>query len=107
MGRLGRAICTVFEQPGRKRKHHYKSESKSLLLGFISSSSCSSLLFTFESSEFSSSSISNRLANWCKMITELDLTIKNRTGIWNDKSARGDETAHFPNTIQNCGFTFD
>ena len=45
-----------------------------VLVGFISSSSSLfSSSFTFESSEFSSSSISNRLASWCEMITELEL----------------------------------
>ena len=36
-----------------------------------SSSSLCSSSFTFQSSEFSSSSISNRLDSWCDMITEL------------------------------------
>ena len=59
------------------------------MVGFMSSSSssCSSSL-TFQSSEFSSSSISNRLARWCEMITELELSLYNRTGRRNDKSAR-------------------
>ena len=44
-----------------------------MLVGFMSSrsSSCSSS-FTFQSSEFSSSSISNRLASWCEMISQLE-----------------------------------
>ena len=59
------------------------------LIGFMCSSS-----FTFQSSEFSSSSISNRLARWCEIINELELSLYNRTGRQNDKSARGDETVH-------------
>ena len=59
-----------------------------------SSSSCSSL-FTFQSSEFSTTFISNRLARWCEMVTELELSLENRTGRRNDKSARGDETAQY------------
>jgi hypothetical protein len=44
-----------------------------------SSGSCSSS-FRFQSSEFSSSSILNRLARWCEMIADLVLSLCNRNG---------------------------
>ena len=70
-----------------------------------SSSSCSSS-FRFQSSEFISSSISNRLARWCEMITELELTSYYETGRQNDKSARGDKVGH--STVHSSfGDTFD
>ena len=56
-----------------------------------SSSSLCSSSFTFQSCEFSSSSISNRLARWCEIFTELELSLYNRTSRRNDKAARGDE----------------
>ena len=40
------------------------------------------ILFTYQSIEFNSSSISNGLARWCEMITELELY----TDRQNDKS---------------------
>ena len=54
-----------------------RKEGKMALVSFMSSSSIScSSSFTFQSSEFSSSSVSNRLARWCEMITtELELSL--------------------------------
>ena len=57
-----------------------------------SSSSLHSNSFTFQSSNFGSRSISNRLAQ-LEMMIELEPSFWNRTGRQNDKSARGHETA--------------
>ena len=64
------------------------------------------ILFTYQSIEFNSSSISNRLARWCEMITELELTSYYETGRQNDKSARGDKVGH-STAHSSFGDTFD
>ena len=67
---------------------------------FCSSSSCF-CSFTFQSSEFSSSSISR----WSEMITELELSLYNRTGRRNDNSARGDEMVQWCSELEKRNAT--